>query len=256
MPATSEIIRNNNISIRLLADGFSFAFSQGETLQEFHYETDPELSLSANFRAAVKNHQELLPEGRGDLFLIISTERYTALPSSLFSEDDKEALFWASMKKEEDDAIYHQQCKAIGQVFLFALPSYLKGLISELFPSHEIHMLCQAALLAESIGETSPEPALMAHIQGELLTIQCKERGSLTYSKAFLARSNEDRLFYILSAVKRLGLDQTALEMKLLISCKEALPLVSEMQLYIENITTTGPEQSNLLDHRICRQCV
>lgn len=226
-------ITEQELSIRIYSDGFSFSAPQGskelkvktgETLSQAFQAAYPELAL---FRV---DYEEVS---------IMADYPSTRIPLDEFRSEEARALYKLTFGADSLQGmnIHYEMLPALEVIEVFALDAELENLIFQYYPHASIHSYfgqLMNRMQSRDKRDRGNNRRLYVHCNARQLFLFSYEGGHLQYANSFEAPSLNNQLYFLLYAWKQLGFHQEEDSCVLIGKNRE---LESALQRYLPHIT-------------------
>jgi len=178
---------------------------EANLIEEFEIQTTASFFLENLKELIRKNHEH--PEL---LRIYFNPEKYTLIPSSLFLPSKLEDYFQINFgAKNSDEFIHYESILTLGTVLIFAIPTWLVSLKSEINAFGEIKTGLGRNLSLLN-GHKSPNliRCLISHGKMDVLV---KSNGKLLLSNQYEVQNEEDVIYFLLLALQKLNLNESTI---------------------------------------------
>lgn len=233
------------LSIRLSTDGFSFSIYNPiyeSSLSFFEKEITPSLSLAANLKQ-VFCATDLLALPYKRVNILMATNRFTAVPSELFDNEQTEILFYHNHPKRENETVLYNVLSRNNIVIIFGIDKSAYQFLKDQYP--EARFYSQASPLNEYFSTKSRlgnSKKMYVSLRKNAIDLFCYERGHLLLINSFECRRTSDRIYYLLYTWKQLDFNQERDELHLTGILADKETLIKELRKYILQTFIMNPE--------------
>lgn len=242
------------VSIRLSADGFSFAIYQPGQKQPCYFTVlDPQKSTSqlATFRQLLTEN-EILDRDYRHVHIITDTPRYTTLPSGYYRDSGKESVLYYNHSRKENEIILSTELPEEGIVVIYGMNRLLHQLLNDKYKHITFHS--QADILIHqlnTIGQEDNNQRMFANIHPSRIDFYCYEDRKLILVNSIDCKENADRIYYLLNIWKKIGFDQTESKLYMMGDIIERDELVADLKRFITHISILNTRQPDHIEGTI-----
>lgn len=170
----------------------------------------------------------------------VKNNKFVQVPEVLYLEESRHEYlqFNASMDMEREcvEAVRNKQSRA---ATVFTIPKELKDWFAKLYPSTNLILLHQSAVLIEGVTRVSQyrkDSPLYIFVDRFRLHILSAREGKLIYYNQFVIRQFSEYVKYIMLVMKTLNLDQQKSQIVLWGYIGKNSPHYNEFYKYIHNV--------------------
>ena len=206
---TSSQIRNNRLSIRCFADGFSFYVPQniGE-VRLLQSEQQKEHRLTDE---VLKGLAVTFPDHLPEIQIIVHSKAFRLVPNQLFSTKDAAAflsLFPAAniipkLRIEKDDV---PDLGCVNVYFTFRWVEMLMKKLSEMNAIFAVEHDITSLINANSSKPKGFDPHVSVFVNKKEISVSAQQRNSLLLANKFSYSTTEDVVYHVLNCCKQLNL--------------------------------------------------
>lgn len=226
------------LSIRLMADGFSFSIFDTTTKKYYLQEekTDGSLSLTANIKRLFQE-LDFLNYSYLQKRVIFTGRRYILLPLELFEDEQRKTIFYHSHIKKENETIRYDIVKENNLVVLYGIDTsaykHLKQWNKNIIISSQISIFIEQLI---DINRTEDKKQMYIDLHKNRIDILSFDQGALLNINSFTIQSSADILYYSLYVWKQLDFDQQTDEYFFLSDSTVIQQAIPELKKYIKTV--------------------
>lgn len=235
------------LSIRLSTDGFCFAVHdpQADNQYAYHpYSIDPMKSLTANFKAAVRE-VDMLKHTYAKVNVLLAGVDYTIVPKEYYAESCERELYVQNFPQTSAGTVVLRNFVGDEQaVVLFGVERLLYQYISERFAKAEVY--ASVSPLVDYGVERSCAGGrryCLAYLRKHDVDVLCFDGGALLFANTFGSCDTSDMLYFLLNTWQVLGLSQTEDTLHVAGTSRNAKKLAKELERFIKMIHTIRPTE-------------
>ena len=230
---TADLSESYKVSIRLTPDGLSFCGhipSQKDSSFTESYPFDPALSAVQSLKNIFFNHP-FFSYVYQSIQVICVSETFTLSPEHVFSEPDKEQLFFFCHLPNPSLKVISQPLEALGAFMLFGIDKEVYAfLIRSLSSPVFVHSLSPVLLSWQKKSQLLFHKQMYVIIHEDRIEVMCLQQGELLFANVFKSESVNDMIYYIMYICKQTGFDQLDDALKLSgnkAKCQEAMSVIA-----------------------------
>ena len=230
--AGSKRFTEQDLSIRIYSDGFSFSTPQSQRDVTAHEGE----SLTKALEQAFKTNALLRPDY--DEVHVYADYPSTRIPLDEFRSEEAQALYRLTFGDDSLQGMnmHYEMLPALEIIEVFVIDKEIEELILKHYPHATIHSYfgqLMNRMLTRDKRRQDEERRLYAHCNGRQLFLFTYDQGRLQFANSFEANNLSNQLYYLLYVWKQLELRQTRDTLILIGSNKE---LEQELKRYLKNI--------------------
>ena len=215
---------------------------------EFYHNIKIENNLTDIF-----NNEKTLQLKYRKTTITFSNIAYTLVPNYLFvNEHSKEILEFSS---DISDVIKLEKIREIDSTLIYSISEEIENLVSNFFPSATLKPQ-QSILIEQYIQAKNKLDNAYLFFNENILNITIFKDENLVFSNAFLFKTKEDILYYILFTFEQLKISTESVKVKLYGHIVKNEEIYKQLYDYIRNIefginmtTIKVPTEMNLLEN-------
>jgi len=199
------------ISIRLMPDGISCSGQIPSENDSFFSETvyfDKEIL----FTDSLKNFffdNPFMSFAYRSIRIICPSRKYTLSPDSIYSVKDKELLFWFCHQEEYKMKVVAQPLKKLNATMLFEIDSDVyEFLMRSMTNPQFVHYLSDMLVAWQKESLTCYPKQVYVVVGNRSFDLVCFNRDELLFINSFDYEHEQDIVYYIMYACKRLEINQ------------------------------------------------
>ncbi|MBQ8968687.1 MAG: DUF3822 family protein [Bacteroidaceae bacterium] len=194
-----------NLSIRIYSDGFSFATPQSQK----EVTVGKGESLPEALKAAFKTSSLLLPDY--DEVHVYADYPSTRIPLDEFRSEEAQALYRLTFGQNSLTGMnmHYEMLPALEVIEVFTLNSEIETLIMQHYPHATLHCYfgqLMNRMLSFDKRHSGEARRLYAHSNGRQIFLFAYDNGKLQFANSFDAHSFNNRLYYLLYVWKQLDM--------------------------------------------------
>lgn len=214
---TVSFVNSNNssnyiMSIRLMADGFSFYLSQkdGSDIHVFVYETDEELSMLDNLKRMLERFDYFFSLEYDRVYVVWGDSNVSFMPFVLFDDEDAELVFCQNQVLRDGYSVAYNILARSGAVALFDIENVLCGVLETRFGSRLKHLAPVSQMIERlsAVSRELPGRNMYAVTSGSGLWLLGFEGGKPFFLNRFDCITDEDIAYFTMSVWQKCGMDQ------------------------------------------------
>lgn len=235
------------LTIRVHTDGFSFFFYHTEK-KDFHcttYNVNPAISLTANLRNAIKEH-DFLSMHYKHVIVMLDNSPTTFIPFELFEEEQATPQYLYNFPELKDRVVLYSILKKTPTVILFSIEKSTFQLLNEQFG--ELTFSPTLSSIIEYCSEKSRSDDhinMYLYLRKRVMDILCLNRNKILFCNTFAASDNNDRMYYALYVWKQMNMSQEK-DKLFLFGNKEGNELKTVMDKYVRQISILNFQVDNI----------
>ncbi len=212
---TFEPNQKYSLSIRMLADGFSFSIYcpllGSKPVHTQYVAVDTTLSVAVNLKKLYQA-EACLRHGFEEVIVLMEMGRWTTVPSELWNPHEKNTYFYQNLPVRDNETVLHDHVPTLDLEIVFAAD---KTMLEELrkYYGTALRVRSVAAMLLSSFAahaQNSNRHALFVVLQGENVEFYGLKKGHLELTNRVYAPVVSDCTYYTLYIWKTLGFEQLA----------------------------------------------
>ena len=200
-------LTEQNLSIRIFSDGFSFSTPHSQkdvTARKGE-------SLAQALETAFKNNALLQPDY--DEVNIYADYPSTRIPLDEFRSEEAQALYRLTFGEDSLNGMnmHYEMLPALEVIEVFVIDARIEDLIMQHYPHASIHSYfgqLMNRMLSYNRRRKSGENRLYVHCNGRQLFLFTYEKGKLKFANSFEAENLSNQLYFLLYVWKQLEMDQ------------------------------------------------
>ena len=238
------------LSIRLSADGFSFAVcnpAEGKLITSAEADIDPSLPLTPNLKNSFRE-VEFLGLPYKQVYIIMTGKRFTTVPLEMFDEGQADTLFYYNHPQQENEIILTNRLKHSNIAVLFSMDKSAYDFLHGQYP--EAKFYSQATLLLGQFapkGQEESHRKMYATLRADAIDLICFDRNKLLLNNSLPCTETADRIYYLLYTWKQLEFDQEHDELYLAGHIPDKEKLAEELRRFVRHVSAMKPISDNEL---------
>lgn len=233
---------NKRLIIRVSHNSLAFSTSTNGQVEFERYPLKSSISMAANMREALRNVPMLQEQYQRVAILLDSP--ILMLPTDLFRQEEKEALYHYTFPGQEGQAITHFIVPELNAIAVFSIHKDLRNVLADRF-GEVMHFQPATSLVwlhQYQKSFTGPRQKLYGHFHERKLEIFAFGQNRFKFYNSFAISSNHnDALFYILSVWKQLGMNPVDDELHLCGDIPERTQLTEDIRNYVKRVFVSNP---------------
>jgi hypothetical protein len=213
-------INNNILAFR------SYRFSDAVLLEDVLNQTESILEQDSLLKLPFKKTR----------FLYIN-RKSTLIPNEFFQPELLKRFMDFNQPIDDLDELHYNDIDCINSKVVFALPTYMAGIITDKFKN--VEFLNQAKPLIEisiDLSANSEGDHVIINLNKEFFDMIVYKKGKLCLCNSFLYVNSSDLLYFVLFVCKQLNTDYTSSVFYLTGEQSYRIALVQELSTFIKNI--------------------
>ena len=176
--------------------------------------------------------------------LVIKNQKFTLLPSSVFTSDNLKNYLKMSTEVDEptDDFFYYKHVQS-DAVSVFAIDSKIISHLRSIYPTLSIQVIHHGSALIEGIQrhkDYTHDRDMFLHLDHTHLSIVVTDDGEFIYYNRFSYQNAKDILKYVLMVMQELGLQQESTKVLIWGEFNSNSDAFLELYHYIRNVSFGG----------------
>jgi hypothetical protein len=176
--------------------------------------------------------------------LVIKNQKFTLLPSSVFSSDNLKNYLKMSTEVDEptDDFFYYKHVQS-DAVSVFAIESKIISHLQSIYPTLSIQVIHHGSALIEGIQrhkDYTHDRDMFLHLDHTHLSIVVTDNGEFIYYNRFSYQNAKDILKYVLMVMQELSLQQESTKVLIWGELTSNSDAFLELYHYIRNVSFGG----------------
>lgn len=244
MPETgNNTINKQRLTIRVSKNSMSFAIAHPEQEQSLRYEPfilKSGMSISANLREAFKS-AELLSFGYQRAQIILDAPALL-IPAELFSEEDKDLLYFHSFPELKGQIVLFNVLPDLNAVALFSINKDLKMVIEDNIADVKYYIaMAPVWKQLHQRSFTGARQKLYGYFHDNKIDIFSFKNNRFKFSNSFDAKYYKDALYFLLYVWKQTGLDAKQDELHIVGDIPDKELMIKEIREYLRNAYIINP---------------
>ena len=240
--------KNQVLSIRLSADGFSFSVFDPSGKQPFLYTSvtvDPSISFTANIKQTLAVNEDLHSENFARTIILLDTPRWTVVPQNVFEEEQAEILYKQCHNITPGEKVLYNVSDCTNSVILFAMEQVAWQLLQELWPGAIVYAAITPIVhhLALKTKNTISSTSRKVYVcqSRRAVDVVVLDHGMPLLLNTYQCRNMADCCYYALNMWKQLELNQETDELYVIGGNPANEELAATLRVFIKNTTVVSP---------------
>lgn len=197
--------------------------------------------LSDSLYKLFESHELLMAGYWKSIKLAIKNQKFTLIPSTLFSRDNLPHYLHMSAEIDEDiDSFYYYKHVQSEVVLVFAAEKNVIERIRSIYPTRSLQVLHQGSALIEGIQshrDFTNNRDMYIHIGRTHFSIVVTENNRLLYYNRFSYQDSQDIIKYTMMVMQEMNLDQNSSKVLVWGNVKVNSEHFRQLYRYIRNIS-------------------
>ena len=202
--------QHHTLSIRLAPDGFSFFVLNVMNHRVIAFQHSP-IAIHQDAVVVALNalrSEEVFSFPFEEVRVLIDFPSVTTVPTSLYNEDNKEALFALNVDAGLNEFVLDNHSSAYDLEVLFSIPKELYLFFNRNFPKIKfVHQLTMVLDTANTYVNKAQEQLFISYTEDHFTAVALRNN-SLVYHNCFNLNSADDLVYFFLLVYQELGFDQ------------------------------------------------
>lgn len=202
--------QHHTLSIRLAPDGFSFFVLNVKDNSVIAFKHSP-IDFYQDAVVVALNalrSEEVFSFPFQEVKVMVDFPAVTTVPTSLYSEDNKEQLFALNVDAGLNEYVLANHSSAYDLEVLFSVPKELYNFFNKNFAKIEfVHKLTAVLSQANAYANKAQEQLFISYTEHHFTAVALRNN-SLIYHNCFSLNSPDDLVYFFLLVYQELGFDQ------------------------------------------------
>lgn len=245
--STIKNIENQEISIQVSLDGFSFVIFASDTnmcLAFKHYKFNNLQLIDELIRRVEKliSEEPLFSQSYSKATLYYISQKATLIPKEFFHVDQLKKYFEFSHNMEELDELHYNYINSCETYNLFSVPNYLTSIIYPIFPNIVFkHQATQLIEYGFKLNNKNQQTAVIG-INSTFFDLAFFEDQQLILSNSFQFSTTTDFIYFFMYACKQLKIDSTTLNLTVLGDAQGHTEIINELKKHTAQAVIPFPQ--------------
>ena len=200
-----------------------------------NYEVNPTASLNVNLKEALAS-LPLAQENFSRAEVLLNVP-YTLKPIELFNEEEAESIYHTSFYDSAHDRIFYDVAGNLGTALIYGISDAFCRVIDDNFQS--VHFSSTTTAVANRFAEAargSKRNTLYAYRHENMMDLFVFRAGRLQLGNRFTTIGVEDAAYYVMLAVKTLGMNVDEDEFTIIESANEEGSLTKRLHDFVNDV--------------------
>lgn len=248
---TADNSENYEVSIRLWPGGLSFSGYIPSDKESFFTETvlfDADVPVVQSLKNVFFDNPCFSYVYRSFYVMCVSG-KYTLAPESVFSDNNKDALFsFCHYQGSDGMKVLAQPLKKLSASLLFDMDNEVyEFLVRSLMNPQFIHCLSPLLTAWQEESLACYPKQVYIFIHEKILDMICFEHGELLFANSFAYEAANDIIYYIIYVCRQLGINQLEDNLHFCGSKEDCYPVMPEVEKYIGQVDYLSPKMKDYI---------